>query len=57
MFFLCSPQPLILNVVYGFLHGFLLRIYFFVDGFIRKSLDLLQKGAIREDIYKKGGYI
>lgn len=25
---------------------------FFVDGFIRKSLDLLQKGAIREDIYK-----
>jgi hypothetical protein len=53
MFFLCSPQPLVPNVVYGFLPVFLVLIYpFFVRDFIRKSWDLLQKGAIREDIYK-----
>jgi hypothetical protein len=53
MFFLCSPDPLVPNVVYLFLPGFLLMIYpFFVYGFVRKSLDLLRKGAIKEDIYK-----
>ena len=53
MFFLCSPQLLFPNVVYAFLPVFLVLIYpFFVRDFIRKSWDLLQKGAIREDIYK-----
>jgi len=37
MFFLCSPQ---------------LLFPIFVHDFIGKSWDLLQKGAIREDIYK-----
>jgi hypothetical protein len=53
MFFLCSPQPLVPNVLYLFLPGFLAMIYPFFSGyFIRKSLDLLRKGAIREDIYR-----
>jgi len=53
VFFLCSPQLMVPNVVYALVYVFLLFIYpFFVSNFIKKSIDLLQKGVIREDIYK-----